>query len=521
MLNFFSLSKRNERIKYIATSFDNYCVFNFTSSIEIENGYVIFSQMDLSFLTDFFEFLYHYVKYFYTKSEITHELIYNTICSCFPQTINKTPIPSELFTLIDDGRHRVNDEELLDKGERNVYRLFDIVSDRLSSNNVISAVKFFFFLTLLDSIEAGNLNNVFPLTILNQTLLTQKLAALPNDDIPTENFNNLVFEDENAKNEIIAPIKSFLEKNTPETIYNHLCENIIGQDKAKKQISISVYYYLVKIANGTIDNTNNNVLMVGPSGCGKTEIIRTLQNFLPIPVIIYDVASLTSAGYKGDNKDNILRPLIQTDGIALVFLDEFDKICAPSYTSNGNNFTAETQGQLLSMIEGNSIPIDDGLFYINTKNTLFVAGGAYEGMKIEGRISDKPKQIGFSSSKESENKSENDYEVTVSDLIKYGLRTELAGRFSTIATLYPLTDEQLHLIVSKYISQFEKLINKKIHFDKNDINMTIKKSPLGCRHIKQTLNDILLEALYEAPNHKNAKTVKLKKNNDEFETIFK
>ena len=317
-------------------------------------------------------------------------------------------------------------------------------------------------------------------------------------------------------------IEDFLNKNTPKTICEYLNQYIIGQDDAKKQISINVYYYLKRIIDPNVKmTTNNNILMVGPSGCGKTEIIRTLKNFLPIPVIIYDVSSLTSSGYKGDNKDNILRPLIDTNGIALVFLDEFDKICSPSITANGTNFSYETQGQLLSMIEGNMIPIDDGAAYINTENTFFIAGGAFENMKIASKKSDAPKMIGFGmSSKIEEKSSENDYKVAITDVIKYGLRPELAGRFSAVITLYPLTDEQLHGIVTNYVSQFEKMINKKILFDKNELNSEIKTNILGCRHIKQIINDILKDALFQAPEFPDSNTVEIVKKDNCFETKF-
>jgi ATP-dependent Clp protease ATP-binding subunit ClpX len=205
----------------------------------------------------------------------------------------------------------------------------------------------------------------------------------------------------------------------------------------------------------------------------------------------------------------------------LVFLDEFDKICTPNITSTGTNFSYETQGQILSMIEGNTIPIDDGAAYINTRNTLFIAGGAYEGMEIESKKKfEKQKSIGFSTKSEVVDENSRDYKVAITDVIKYGLRVELAGRFSTVVTMYPLTDEELHGVVNKYISYYEKMLQKKIVFDKDEINSEIKRNSLGCRHIKQIIYDILTNALFEAPMYPDAKQVKITKDKEIYKTEF-
>ena len=297
--------------------------------------------------------------------------------------LNASEIPQELLSepplvmSLNQTRMRLGENINADRKEADVYKAFDRIADGISLKTTTDAVKIFYHNYLID-----NLNNPSVAPMINffqnemNRMFQNSIAASPRfvyekDIYVDENYA----EDPNtnmldmSREEITKNVERFLKTNSPQTIYEHLCKHIVGQDSAKRQISIGIYYYLQKIVNPALVDTNNNMLMVGPSGCGKTEIIRVLQKFLPIPVIIYDVSSLTNAGYKGDNKDNILRPLVGTEGVALVFLDEFDKICAPNITSTGTNFSYETQGQILSMIEGNTIPIDDGEAYINTRNT--------------------------------------------------------------------------------------------------------------------------------------------------------
>lgn len=534
MLDFFSPENRNKttRRDYFSEKISRYLVLNKLNMLSVDfNDNMVYKDVNFEYQLDFFEFIYKYITFYIPSENINPETTLSILCLCLPNPNGDAP---PISFALEQTRARLGDKVKVQKKEAGVYTAYDRVSEEMTYKNVIDAIKIYhfsfmfeisctnetvntinFFHNELDRIFKNNLVNTPNFSYEKEMMV--KAQDTSND--PNERLLDMSF------GELIKNIENFLKTNSPKSIYDHLCKYIVGQDQAKIQISIGVYYYLQKLVTPNVLDTNTNMLMVGPSGCGKTEIIRVLQTFLPIPVIIYDVASLTCAGYKGDNKDNILRPLVGTDGVALVFLDEFDKICTPNITSTGTNFSYETQGQMLSMIEGNTIPIDDGEAYINTRNTLFIAGGAFENMQIESKKKfEKKKSIGFASVSSDEKVDENshDYRVAITDVTKYGLRTELAGRFSTVITLYPLTDEELHGVVRKYISYYETMLNKKISFKKDELNAEIKTNTLGCRHIKQIIYDILTPALFEAPMHPECKTVKITKDKKEnkFNTMF-
>lgn len=533
MMYFFSdrTSKKADRRDYFTEKINTYRAFNKMDMTTIDfDDSATYREVEVDYLIDFYEFIYKYVRFYVADgNDVSSETVMSVLCLCVPQG-NQNGVPLSLS--LEQTRMRLGENLKANRKEAEVYRLYDRIVDGLTLKNTIDAIKIFYHNYIIEntledaecsaavSFFQNEMNRVFQNCIANSPRFSYQkdmyMQAGNSPEDPNANMLDLSYE------EIVKQVDKFLQKNSPKTIYEYLCKHIVGQEHAKRQISIGVYYYLQKIVNPKLVDTNNNMLMVGPSGCGKTEIIRVLQKFLPIPVIIYDISSLTSAGYKGDNKDNILRPLVGTEGVALVFLDEFDKICAPNITATGTNFSYETQGQILSMIEGNTIPIDDGEAYINTRNTLFIAGGAYEDMEIESKKKFiKQKTIGFGTvSNNDVDENSRDYRVAITDVIKYGLRVELAGRFASVITLYPLTDEELHGVVRKYVSYYENMINKTIVFDKEDLNKEIKTNKLGCRHIKQIIYDILTDALFEAPAHPEAKKVKITKNDKEFKTAF-
>ena len=517
MLQFFSQENKDQdtRSLYFVSEVNQYEVYGKLMNLNADfRNTVYYREVDTDFLYKFYEFIYQYACCYVPVKERNVESVFELIRM-------SVPLGEADCVLV----QYLNEEYNQNKNSKRLSRIIPLLNEikpKITYKNIVDAMKVFYFCFLYESVYSTDYSETM-LDIHDMVDETLKLIMSTSGKLSYERpLSELERQELESKQDFVKDIEVFLNNNTPKTICEYLDKYIVGQDDAKKQISINVYYYLKRIANPDIKmTTNNNILMVGPSGCGKTEIIRTLKNFLPIPVIIYDVSSLTSSGYKGDNKDNILRPLVDTDGVALVFLDEFDKICSPSITSNGINFSYETQGQLLSMIEGNTIPIDDGAAYVNTENTFFIAGGAFENMKIASKKSDAPKMIGFGNSQKEEKKQEpNDYKVAITDVIKYGLRPELAGRFSSVITLYPLSDEQLHGIVTNYISQFEKMINKKVTVDKNDLNSEIKTNVLGCRHIKQIINDILKDALFQAPEHPDSKEVKIEKTENGFITSF-